>query len=153
MRGPILAGRSILIIEDEPLIALDIEIDFRRVGAKVLSTAYFWVGLHFAEHPGLSAAVLDLRLGLEDCTAICRRLSELRIPFMFYSGYGALLRMRFGRMLRSSASPQKRSGSWRPWSACSSCPDDEVGFRPADLDGFVVAHERRYHSGQGAIGR
>jgi hypothetical protein len=34
----------------------------------------------------------------------------------------------------------------------SSCPDDEVGFRLADLDGFVVAHERRYHGGQGAIG-
>ena len=46
MRGPILAGRSILIVEDEPLIALDMEIALRRVGAKVLSTAYLWVGLH-----------------------------------------------------------------------------------------------------------
>jgi DNA-binding response OmpR family regulator len=88
MRAPILAGRSILIVEDEPLIALDIEVALRRVGAKVLSTAYFWVGLHFAEHPGLSAAVLDLRLGLDDCTAICWRLSKLRVPFMFYSGFG-----------------------------------------------------------------
>jgi DNA-binding response OmpR family regulator len=68
VRGPILAGRSILIVEDEPLIALDMEIALRRVGAKVLSTAYLWVGLHFAEHPGLSAAVLDLRLGLDDCS-------------------------------------------------------------------------------------
>jgi DNA-binding response OmpR family regulator len=88
MRGPILAGRSILVVEDEPLIALDIEIALRRVGAKVLSTAYLWVGLHFAKHPGLSAAVLDLRLGLDDCTAICRRLSKLRVPFIFHSGYG-----------------------------------------------------------------
>ena len=87
MRTPILAGRSILVVEDEPLIALDIEVALRRVGAKVLSTAYLWVGLEFAEHPGLSAAVLDLRLGLDDCTAICRRLSKLRVPFMFYSGY------------------------------------------------------------------
>jgi len=87
MRAPILAGRSILVVEDEPLIALDIEVALRRAGAKVLSTAYLWVGLHFAEHPGLSAAVLDLRLGLDDCTAICRRLSKLRVPFMFYSGY------------------------------------------------------------------
>ena len=39
MRAPILAGRSILVVEDEPLIALDIEVALRRVGAKVLSTA------------------------------------------------------------------------------------------------------------------
>jgi hypothetical protein len=30
----------------------------------------------------------------------------------------------------------------------SSCSDDDVGFRPANLDGFVVAHERAYHSRQ-----
>jgi hypothetical protein len=30
----------------------------------------------------------------------------------------------------------------------SSCSDDEVCFRPADLDGFMVTHEQRYHSRQ-----
>ena len=105
MRGPILAGRSILIVEDEPLIALDMEIALRRVGAKVLSTAYLWVGLHLQSIRAFRRPMLDLRLGLDDCTAICRRLSELRVPFMFYSGYGALLRMSVGRMLRSSSKP------------------------------------------------
>ena len=87
MRAPILAGRSILIVEDEPLIALDVEVALHDVGAKVLSASHLRDGLHLAEHPGLSAAVLDLRLGHNDCTAICRRLSKLRVPFMFYSGY------------------------------------------------------------------
>jgi DNA-binding response OmpR family regulator len=88
MIAPSLAGRSILIVEDEPLIALDVEIALRCAGAKVLSTAHLREGMYFAEHPGLSAAVLDLRLGLvDDCTPICRRLSKLRVPFLFYSGY------------------------------------------------------------------
>jgi hypothetical protein len=30
----------------------------------------------------------------------------------------------------------------------SSCSDDEVRFWPADLDGLMVAHERRYYSRQ-----
>jgi hypothetical protein len=61
--------------------------------------------------------VLDLRLGLDDCTAICPAAEQASRPIQsFTADTGVLLRMSFGRMLRSSASPQIRSGSWRPWS-------------------------------------
>jgi hypothetical protein len=36
------------------------------------------------------AAVLDYRLGDESVRTLCALLSERRIPFMFYTGYGAL---------------------------------------------------------------
>lgn len=81
------AGRSILVVEDEPLTALEIDVALRAVGAEVLVATHLREGLSFAERPGLSAAVLDLVLGCDDCAAICRRLSTLRVPFMFYSGY------------------------------------------------------------------
>jgi hypothetical protein len=37
--------------------------------------------------PDLSAAVVDINLGRgDDCSAICKRLSDRRIPFVFYTG-------------------------------------------------------------------
>jgi CheY-like chemotaxis protein len=82
-----LAGRSILVVEDEPIVALDLEAQLSAAGAKVYSAAYLREALHLAEHPALSAAVLDLRLGGDDSMAVARRLTHLGIPFVFYSGY------------------------------------------------------------------
>ncbi len=37
--------------------------------------------------PDLSAAVVDINLGRgDDCSAVCKRLSDRRIPFVFYTG-------------------------------------------------------------------
>ena len=46
MIRPTLAGRSILIVEDEPLIALDIAAEFEKVGAQVVQTATLKEALH-----------------------------------------------------------------------------------------------------------
>jgi hypothetical protein len=35
---------------------------------------------------GPSAAVVDINLGREDCSAVCKRLSESGIPFVFFTG-------------------------------------------------------------------
>ena len=45
--------------------------------------------LRIAGHADLSAAVLDLDLGDDNSTVVCRDLSERAIPFLFYSGYDA----------------------------------------------------------------
>jgi len=60
-KGP-LAGRSILIVEDEPLIALDIAEGFQNAGASVFSGHNLQDGLRLAGHPDLSAAVVDFGL-------------------------------------------------------------------------------------------
>jgi CheY-like chemotaxis protein len=91
MRQGRLSGRLILIVEDEPLIALDIIIELRAAGARVLSAGYLESGLFITEHPDLSAAVIDLHLGDGSGTAICRRLRQLRIPFVVHTGYPAML--------------------------------------------------------------
>ena len=86
-----LAGRLILIVEDEPLVALDVIKTLRAAGARVLSAGYLESGLYTTEHPDLSAAVVDLHLGDGSGTAICRRLRQRRVPFVVYTGYPPIL--------------------------------------------------------------
>ena len=59
MESSTLSGRSILIAEDEPLIALDIAEAFKDAGATTVVTATLHHALVLVEHGGLSAAVLD----------------------------------------------------------------------------------------------
>jgi CheY-like chemotaxis protein len=82
-----LSGRSILIVEDEPLIAMDVAETFKAAGANVLIAATLPDGLRLAEHPALSAAILDIALGEQDSAALCARLTQRGVPFIVYSGY------------------------------------------------------------------
>ena len=82
----VLAGRSILIVEDEPLIALEVHAAFDAAGANIVSAANREEALRSICLPGLSAAVVDINLGGHDCSEICKRLSDNGIPFVFYTG-------------------------------------------------------------------
>ena len=84
-----LTGRLILLVEDEALIALDVARALRAAGASVVAAGYVESGLYTTEHPYLSAAVIDLHLGGEDGTAVCRRLRQLGVPFVVHSDYPA----------------------------------------------------------------
>jgi DNA-binding response OmpR family regulator len=87
MQSTSLAGRSILIVEDEPLIALDIATAFEKAGATALTARSLVNAIHLVEHHGLSAAVLDFGLGDDDSAAVCGRLNDRSIPFILRSGY------------------------------------------------------------------
>jgi DNA-binding response OmpR family regulator len=93
-----LRGRSILVVEDEPLVALHLETVLHSAGAKVLSACTLDSALHLAERAGLSAAVLDFGLSQNDCGPVCERLRERGIPFVIYSGYSDL-RLKFPDVL------------------------------------------------------
>jgi DNA-binding response OmpR family regulator len=80
-----LSGRSILIVEEEPIVALQLEEQFHRAGAKVVGAGRLRDALHAAEHPALSVAVVNLRLGTDVTTSVCRRLSKLGIPFVIHT--------------------------------------------------------------------
>jgi DNA-binding response OmpR family regulator len=81
-----LSGRRVLIVEDEPLIALEIAQALRSAGASVLTAATLDEGLRLAEQDGVAAAILDLILGANDGAQLCARLRERGIPFVIYSG-------------------------------------------------------------------
>jgi DNA-binding NtrC family response regulator len=83
-----LAGRCVLIVEDEPLVALDIIQAFEAAGAQVKAARTLAEAKCFVERDGLSAAVLDFGLGDGDADWLCGRLTQRNIPFVLHSGYG-----------------------------------------------------------------
>jgi DNA-binding response OmpR family regulator len=90
MESSTLNGRSILIAEDEPLIALDIAEAFKEAGAAIVVTSTVHHALVLVEHDDLSAAVLDHALHDGDSSPLCQRLNERKLPFVVYSGLGKL---------------------------------------------------------------
>jgi DNA-binding response OmpR family regulator len=82
-----LIGHSILVLEDEPLIALEITHGLHVAGASVFCARSVRDALPLAEHPDLSAAILDFGLSDSAAGTICQRLVAREIPFVLYSGY------------------------------------------------------------------
>lgn len=88
MEFPTLRGRSILVVEDEPLIVMDIVTALDDAGAHATSTTTVRHALILAEHDGLSAAILDHALSDGDSTELCAKLQARGIPYVSYSGFG-----------------------------------------------------------------
>ena len=87
MESQTLGGYSILVVEDEPLITLDITNALEDAGAAVTSTNTLEHALLLAEHDGLSCAILDHSLGDGDCSQLCLLLKARGVPFLICSGY------------------------------------------------------------------
>jgi len=85
MDHPTLQGCSILVVEDEPLIAMDIVTALEAAGANATTTTTVRHALILTEHDGLAAAIMDHALSDGDSTQLCARLKARGIP---YSGYG-----------------------------------------------------------------
>ena len=83
----ILKGRWILLVEDQPLVVLDIADALKRAGASVLSAVTLQDGLRLAENPHLSAAIVDYAMREGDTAVLCTRLTERGLPFIVYTGY------------------------------------------------------------------
>jgi DNA-binding response OmpR family regulator len=86
-----LAPRTILVVEDEPLVALEIVDTLTARGAHVVSATRVADAIKSIDQNQISAAVLDIKLGNTDCAAICLYLRERGIPFLFHTAYSATL--------------------------------------------------------------
>jgi len=82
-----LSGRCILIVEDEPLITMEIAAVLESARASVCTAATLQQALRLAEEPELALAIIDLALGRETPLKVCNRLAERSVPFLIYSGY------------------------------------------------------------------
>lgn len=87
MHHPLLNGLSILVVEDEPLIAMDISMAFEASGAQITTTNTLKHAVLLVEHDGLAGAILDHALPDGDSSILCTRLKERGVPFMIYSGF------------------------------------------------------------------
>lgn len=79
---------SVMIVEDEFLIAMDIEAMLEDNGLKVIGTAASVAGaLQLLETSTPDIAVLDGNLRGDSVTPVALRLNELSIPFVLASAY------------------------------------------------------------------
>ena len=85
---------NVLIVEDDPIIALDFEDTILGFGVKAVRTAGNVVkALEMIADQAPDFALLDVGLVREKSFAIAERLAELKIPFVFVTGYGADVRL------------------------------------------------------------
>lgn len=88
---PPLDGLRILVLEDEPLIAMDVEQLCRDNGASEVSIVR---GLGEIDEPalisGFDAAIIDMMLGGVSTLDFAKRLLTRGLPFVFASGYSDL---------------------------------------------------------------
>jgi CheY-like chemotaxis protein len=81
---------DVLIVEDDPIIALDFEDAILGFGVKRVRTAASVAkALERIADRAPDFALLDVGLVREKSFAIAERLDELKIPFVFVTGYAA----------------------------------------------------------------
>jgi Response regulator containing CheY-like receiver, AAA-type ATPase, and DNA-binding domains len=84
-----LSGLRVLIVEDEPLLAWELELSLAAAGAIVIGPAStLSSGLALADDESLDAAVIDYRLGHEEAVPLAAMLYERGTPFVIHTGHG-----------------------------------------------------------------
>lgn len=88
-RASALGGVRVLVVEDEPMIALNLEEALEDAGASVSVVRGVATALSAldGDGDGFDVALLDVNLGRgETCEPIAMRLRELGVPFVLHSG-------------------------------------------------------------------
>jgi DNA-binding NtrC family response regulator len=84
-----LNGIRLLVVEDDPLIALDIESTLEEAGAIIGGSARTVAqALAIINDVTIEAAVLDYRLETETSAAVADHLLALGVPFLFHTSSG-----------------------------------------------------------------
>jgi CheY-like chemotaxis protein len=84
-----LAGRRILVVEDEALVAIALEDMLLELGCSVIGPALrLEPALELARTEQLDGAVLDINLGDDRSFPVAEILSGRAVPFLFATGYG-----------------------------------------------------------------
>jgi DNA-binding response OmpR family regulator len=92
-----LAGRRILVVEDEFLVAAMVEDALLDLEAVVVGPAATLAeGLRLAARETLDLAILDVNLNGERSDAIADALTARNIPFIRATGYGEAAGRRYG---------------------------------------------------------
>jgi len=79
--------KRILILEDEPLIAMDLQLAFEDAGADAVVTVCCEDALEAIGHTDFEGAVLDVNLGKgETCEPVALELRRRDIPFLLHTG-------------------------------------------------------------------
>ncbi len=77
-----------LIVEDNLIIALDAEDMLTQLGAEVRTANTVRQALQALDETSPSFALLDVNLGPETSLPVARKLQDMKVPFIFATGYG-----------------------------------------------------------------
>ena len=81
----------VLLVEDEPLLAVELADELAEAGFKVVGPASSTArALRLMDDTGCDAAVLDVNLGKETSEAVALALRESGTPFVVLSGYSSI---------------------------------------------------------------
>lgn len=83
-----LAGLRILVVEDEPLVAMLIEDLLLELGCTVVGPAATVAQALALADTRLDGALLDVNLGAEQSYPVADKLAADGVPFAFVTGYG-----------------------------------------------------------------
>jgi two-component sensor histidine kinase len=85
---PLSRASRILVIEDEALVALQLQADLESAGHQVVGPARsLQAGMRLAEREEIDVALIDVSLGRETSAPIADRLLARNVPFAFVTGY------------------------------------------------------------------
>lgn len=84
----LLRGHRILVVEDDPFIALDLEMELQAAGAIVIGpVGHIQAGLDLiANEPVISAAILDINIRGQFVFPVADILHQKDVPFVFATG-------------------------------------------------------------------
>jgi CheY-like chemotaxis protein len=83
------AGKRLLVVEDEPLIGLEVVASLQKAGAEALGpVGSSEQALAIIEKEPLNGALLDANLHGKPVDNIAAALTRRRVPFVFVTGYG-----------------------------------------------------------------
>jgi PAS domain S-box-containing protein len=86
---PTVSGKHVLVVDDEPLIAMDIVASLEDEGCHVVGpAATLQKALALIENSRIDVALLDANLAGEPVDVLAAALARRKIPFAFVSGYG-----------------------------------------------------------------
>lgn len=84
-----LAGKRVLIVEDEPIVAMMLEDILLGLSAEVVGPALTLASaLAHVSDDALDAAILDLNLNGTRSIPVADALKSKGVPFIFATGYG-----------------------------------------------------------------
>ncbi len=83
-----MTARTVLLVEDEMFVALDIQMTLEDEGWQVSGPfATAREALEFLDDNSVHCAILDVRLADGDVFPVADRLKKNEIPFVFHSGH------------------------------------------------------------------
>ena len=80
-----LAGQTILVVEEQALVALDLQTALEQAGAEVVVARNATEALARINEFDFAAAVVDWRPGSEDHRVVARALKQEQVRFLFYA--------------------------------------------------------------------